>query len=235
GRERLAPDAGGRVDRPGDAHRPGGTEAGEPLVVGLGVRARVGRPGRHLRAERRLRPWPRRVRGALVADGAGVPGVGGSHAVGPHERGPGESPLADPSGAAGAAAFVQGGRRPPSARRYPRRPMRIAVLGAGAMGSTAAVLLARHDDVDLLVLDVDAAGAGKVAAQIGRGEAGQADITGGLATDLKASGAEAVAACIPYRLNIPVMEACLEAGCHYADLGGLFHTTLKQLELHARF
>ena len=103
------------------------------------------------------------------------------------------------------------------------------------MGSSAAVLLARHDDVDLVVLDVDAARAEKVVANIGRGEAGQADITGALAADLKASGAEAVAACIPYRLNIPVMEACLEAGCHYADLGGLFHTTLKQLELHSRF
>jgi len=104
------------------------------------------------------------------------------------------------------------------------------------MGSSAAVLLARHDDVDLVVLDVDAARAEKVVAHIGRGEVHEVDITGGgLVADLKSSGAEAVAACIPYRLNIPVMEACLEAGCHYADLGGLFHTTLRQLELAPRF
>jgi saccharopine dehydrogenase (NAD+, L-lysine-forming) len=31
------------------------------------------------------------------------------------------------------------------------------------------------------------------------------------------------------------MEACLEAGVPYTDLGGLFHTTRKQLELHERF
>jgi saccharopine dehydrogenase (NAD+, L-lysine-forming) len=44
-----------------------------------------------------------------------------------------------------------------------------------------------------------------------------------------------VAACIPYRANLPTMEAALQAGCHYADLGGLFHTTRRQLTLHERF
>ncbi len=39
----------------------------------------------------------------------------------------------------------------------------------------------------------------------------------------------------PYIFNVAVMEAALEAGCHYIDLGGLFHTTRKQLELHERF
>src|SRR5262245_58371080 len=31
------------------------------------------------------------------------------------------------------------------------------------------------------------------------------------------------------------MRACLEAKTHYVDLGGLFHTTRKQLELHDAF
>ena len=31
------------------------------------------------------------------------------------------------------------------------------------------------------------------------------------------------------------MHACLEAGCHYLDLGGLYHVTAKQLELSAQF
>ena len=31
------------------------------------------------------------------------------------------------------------------------------------------------------------------------------------------------------------MEACLEAGCHYLDLGGLYHVTAEQLRLSARF
>ena len=104
------------------------------------------------------------------------------------------------------------------------------------MGSAAAVLLARHDDIELLVLDVDLTRAEKIVGHIGRGEAREVDISGGsLADDLRDSGARTVAACIPYRLNVPVMEAALEAGCHYADLGGLFHTTLEQLELDVRF
>jgi lysine 6-dehydrogenase len=32
-----------------------------------------------------------------------------------------------------------------------------------------------------------------------------------------------------------VMEACADAGTHYVDLGGLFHTTRRQLALHDRF
>lgn len=38
-----------------------------------------------------------------------------------------------------------------------------------------------------------------------------------------------------YRTNLHVMHACLEANCHYNDLGGLFHMTLKQLKLFDEF
>jgi saccharopine dehydrogenase (NAD+, L-lysine-forming) len=37
-----------------------------------------------------------------------------------------------------------------------------------------------------------------------------------------------------YDLNVPVMEAAIEAGIHYCDLGGLYHQTLRQLKLDAR-
>src|SRR5438874_6881502 len=113
--------------------------------------------------------------------------------------------------------------------------MRIAVLGAGAMGGAAARLLARRDDVDLLVLDADAGRAEAVATACGaRARSGTADIgSPSLANAL--DGVQAVAACIPYRLNLPVMEVYLAAGIRYADLGGLFHTTLRQWELHERF
>lgn len=110
---------------------------------------------------------------------------------------------------------------------------RIAVLGAGAMGGAAAVLLARHDDVDLLVLDVDGERAERVAGRAGARGRGFDPATGELVEALE--GVEAVAACIPYRANLPTMEAALAAGCHYADLGGLFHVTLRQWELHERF
>ncbi len=41
--------------------------------------------------------------------------------------------------------------------------------------------------------------------------------------------------CADYRLNLEVMEGALRAGCHYVDLGGLFHMTRRQLELDNRF
>jgi saccharopine dehydrogenase (NAD+, L-lysine-forming) len=111
--------------------------------------------------------------------------------------------------------------------------MRIAVLGAGAMGSAAAVLLARHADVDLLVLDVDEGRARDAAAHAGAEGRGFDATSGELETLL--GDVQAVAACLPYKLNLPVMDAALAAGCHYADLGGLFHTTLRQWEQHGRW
>jgi saccharopine dehydrogenase (NAD+, L-lysine-forming) len=38
-----------------------------------------------------------------------------------------------------------------------------------------------------------------------------------------------------YRINLDAMEACLRADCHYIDLGGLYHVTIRQLELSERF
>ena len=104
--------------------------------------------------------------------------------------------------------------------------MRIAVLGAGAMGATAARLLGRRDDVDLLVVDPDGERAEAVAGEVG------AETRGMDAETVPAEAiadADAVASCLPYRLNLTVMEACLESGTHYADLGGLFHATVAQL------
>jgi saccharopine dehydrogenase-like NADP-dependent oxidoreductase len=47
--------------------------------------------------------------------------------------------------------------------------------------------------------------------------------------------ADVVCNCAVYATNLPVMEACADAGTHYVDLGGLFHTTRRQLALHDRF
>lgn len=112
--------------------------------------------------------------------------------------------------------------------------MRIAFLGAGAMGSAAARLAARHPDVEPLVLDTDRDRAERVVAAIGRGEPREVDVQGG-ALEPALKDADAVAACLPYRLNLEVMEAALAASCPYADLGGLYHMTLRQLELSERF
>ena len=48
-------------------------------------------------------------------------------------------------------------------------------------------------------------------------------------------GAAVCVNCVAYRLNLPVMRGCLEAGAHYVDLGGLFHVTREQLELDGAF
>ncbi len=111
--------------------------------------------------------------------------------------------------------------------------MRIAVLGAGTMGTATARLLTRRSDVDLLVIDPDGRRAEETAAQAG-GQAVTVGIGDPSLTEALA-GSDAVAACIPYRLNLEAMEAALAARVPYADLGGLFHVTLRQLELNARF
>ena len=48
-------------------------------------------------------------------------------------------------------------------------------------------------------------------------------------------GADACLNATVYYTNLAVMEACIEAGTAYIDLGGLFHTTRRQLELGGRF
>ncbi|HEX2026304.1 MAG TPA: saccharopine dehydrogenase C-terminal domain-containing protein [Actinomycetota bacterium] len=112
--------------------------------------------------------------------------------------------------------------------------MRIAILGAGIMGSATARLLARRDDVDLVVVDPEEGRAEAVVRDVGRGEAATTGLGDpGLVERLRS--ADALAACIPYRLNLEAMEAALEARIPYADLGGLFHMTRRQLELDDRF
>jgi saccharopine dehydrogenase (NAD+, L-lysine-forming) len=99
------------------------------------------------------------------------------------------------------------------------------------MGTAAALLIARNDDADPIVVDVDLDRARAVVARAGCGEARVPDE--GLARAIE--GADAVAACLPYRFNLDAMEAALGARVPYADLGGLYHMTLRQLELDARF
>jgi saccharopine dehydrogenase (NAD+, L-lysine-forming) len=49
------------------------------------------------------------------------------------------------------------------------------------------------------------------------------------------AGADACLNATVYYTNLLVMEACLKARVHYTDMGGLFHTTRKQLEFSKRF
>jgi len=54
--------------------------------------------------------------------------------------------------------------------------------------------------------------------------------TAAVARVAKSEGVDTVVNCAWYQTNIAVMKGCLRAGVHYTDMGGLFDTTLKQLE-----
>jgi saccharopine dehydrogenase (NAD+, L-lysine-forming) len=115
--------------------------------------------------------------------------------------------------------------------------MRVAVLGAGGTIAPAIVrdLAASEEVAAMRLLDLDLGRAESVATEHGGGkaEALEADATGNLAEQLE--GIDVLVNSAAYRVNLPAMEACLEAGCNYLDLGGLYHVTKQQLELSPRF
>lgn len=117
--------------------------------------------------------------------------------------------------------------------------MRIIVLGgAGKMGCIAVQDLAGDPRVDeVVVADRDLEQAKVVAETIGSPKVSiqAVDVTDheGLVGVLR--GANACLNATVYYFNLHVMEACLEARVPYVDMGGLFHTTRRQLELHDRF
>lgn len=115
--------------------------------------------------------------------------------------------------------------------------MRVGVLGAGGTIAPAIVRdLASSEEVgSMLLLDLDPERAEAVAARHseGKAEARVADATGELAAEL--SDVDVLVNSAAYRVNLAAMVACLEAGCHYLDLGGLYHVTAEQLGLSDRF
>lgn len=116
--------------------------------------------------------------------------------------------------------------------------MKFTLLGAGLMGRAALYDLSRSTVVtDIVVADFDLARAESVANDFGNGKARAAfaDVrdTAALATLLRHSAV--VLNCTQYYWNLEVMRACIEAGTNYLDLGGLFHTTRKQLALDSEF
>src|SRR5581483_9385550 len=136
----------------------------------------------------------------------------------------------------------------PDARQRPRRALagpqgagadlvRVAILGAGGTIAPAIVRdLAESEEVtEMRLLDLDLRRAEAVAAEHGGGKAQayRADATGGLADQL--AGTDVLVNSAAYRVNLAAMGACLEARCHYMDLGGLYHVTAEQLELSDEF
>jgi lysine 6-dehydrogenase len=115
--------------------------------------------------------------------------------------------------------------------------MRVAILGAGGTIAPAIVrdLAASEEVVAMRLLDLDLRRAEAVAIEHGgdKAQAYQADATGNLAEQLE--GIDVLINSAAYRINLAAMSACLEAGCNYMDLGGLYHVTAEQLALSPKF
>jgi lysine 6-dehydrogenase len=124
--------------------------------------------------------------------------------------------------------------------------MRVVVVGgAGAMGRWTLRDLTESEGVDqVVVADLDGARAMEAAgwAAARSGSNGTAQVQGmaldagdGDALRRALEAADVACNCAVKATNLPVMEACADTGTHYVDLGGLFHTTRRQLALHDRF
>jgi saccharopine dehydrogenase (NAD+, L-lysine-forming) len=122
--------------------------------------------------------------------------------------------------------------QPPAARE-----LRVGVLGAGGIIAPAIVRdLAESAEVsELALLDIDADRAEAVRAAHGGAKArveavdARADLAGHL------GGIDVLVNSASYRVNLSAMRACLAAGAHYIDLGGLYHLTGDQLALSDEF
>ena len=119
------------------------------------------------------------------------------------------------------------------------RQLQIAILGAGGTIAPAIVRdLAGSDEVrGMDLLDIDPRRAERVADEHGAGKASAHAVD---ATDVeqlvaRLEGSDVLVNSASYRVNLEAMRACLKAGCHYLDLGGLYWMTLRQLELHPEF
>lgn len=117
--------------------------------------------------------------------------------------------------------------------------MKIMIIGgAGLMGRIAALDLQESPAVEQLVIaDYQADKAEELAASFNDPRITSRFVD---ATDIEAmagviGNCDAVINSTVAALNVNVMRACLKAGCHYNDLGGLFHNTLKQLKLDEDF
>jgi len=117
--------------------------------------------------------------------------------------------------------------------------VRIVVLGgAGIIGRAIGRDLASDRAVrELVIADLDLDGAQKAAASFGRPgvTAVRIDVTDHASLVRLLEGVGAVVNSVQYSFNLAVMAACLDARVPYIDLGGLFHTTRRQLELDGKF
>ena len=110
--------------------------------------------------------------------------------------------------------------------------MKVAVLGAaGAMAQVVVRdLLESVPDIEVTAADRRPVASGDPRVRPASLDARDEDATARLL-----QGHGAVLNCVTYYFNVPIMRAALKARVPYADLGGLYHGTLQQFELHEEF
>jgi saccharopine dehydrogenase-like NADP-dependent oxidoreductase len=117
--------------------------------------------------------------------------------------------------------------------------MKIVVLGGtGLTGRCAVRDLAQSPEVSEVVMTGRSLEkAQRIADEIKSKKVSiaQIDVTKHDDTVKVLKGADVGLNAVQYYYNLNVMKAALEAKVHYLDLGGLFHTALKQLELNNKF
>jgi lysine 6-dehydrogenase len=116
--------------------------------------------------------------------------------------------------------------------------MKLLVIGAGMMGSAAAYDMARAPQVRQVTLaDADKKRARDVAARLNRMTGGKKVQAAGLdAASERAArklmkGHHAVLSAVPYFYNVGLCGAAIDAGCHFADLGGNNTAVRKELAM----
>ncbi len=117
--------------------------------------------------------------------------------------------------------------------------MKIAVLGgAGLTGQCAAKNLAENKRVsEILIADLNKERISKVEKKLRSDKLTTAtvDVSDVSETTRLLKGFDVVINAVQYYFNLDVMRAALNAKVNYVDLGGLYHMTLKQLELDQLF
>jgi saccharopine dehydrogenase (NAD+, L-lysine-forming) len=123
----------------------------------------------------------------------------------------------------------------------PARNGTVSVAVLGAAGTIAPAIV--HDLAEsvevgpMLLLDLDPEKAAAVADAHGGDRATARGVDARDTADLAATldGVDVLVNTASYRINLEAMRACLNARCHYLDLGGLYWLTGRQLEFSPQF
>jgi lysine 6-dehydrogenase len=113
--------------------------------------------------------------------------------------------------------------------------MKMLVLGAGLQGCACAYDLVQSTAVSrvtLADLKPDQIPDWLTSAAAGRLDVIQLDVTDHDAVLAVMQGHAAVMSAIPYYFNGPMAKLAVEAGCHFADLGGNTEIVMEQKQLH---